>query len=122
MRVFVYWNLHKNVWSVKALEGKDKGRVIHHAQSVMLQNCTFKVSQAGRARVLREQCKNVHAGVVGTLVRYDSEDDVYMPHAVPVTYNPYKYETFVQRDNPTEPVQGAWWVHMAQSRRVDAIL
>jgi hypothetical protein len=27
MKVFVYFNLHKRVFSVKALEGKDKGRV-----------------------------------------------------------------------------------------------
>jgi len=100
MKVFVYYNLHKKVWSVKALEGKDKGRVIAHSTMVVLQDCTFKVSEAGRQRVLKEQRKNVHAGVVGTLVALAGEK-AYFPYAksVPVTYNPYKYETFVLKHN-----------------------
>ena len=123
MRVFVYRNLHKNCWSVKALEGENKGRVIRHAQSVMLSNCTFKVSEAGRQRVLRERSKNVHAGVVGQLVSSDV-DVVYMPHSVPVTYNPYKYSTFVNVNDEgvPVPVKGAWWVHLAQDKSVGAIL
>lgn len=70
MRVFCYYNLHKAVWSVKALEGSQKGRVILHAGEVTLAKCEFKVSEAGRQRVLREKKKNVHAGVVGELVGF----------------------------------------------------
>lgn len=121
MKVFVYWNLHKNVWSVKALDGKDKGRVIYHANNVVLHDCTFKVSQAGRQRVLRDQCKNVHAGVVGTLGMVNIPVS-YLPHNIPVTYNPYKYETFVRKDNPDVPVMNADWVYMDESRNVGAIL
>jgi hypothetical protein len=91
MRVFVYYNLHKKVWSIKALEGESKGRVIRHAATLMLTDCTFKVSEAGRQRVLRERRKNVHAGVVGQLV-----DPIVMTDAaIAVTYNPYLYESFV---------------------------
>ena len=32
IRVEVYWNLHKRLFSVRALEGEHKGRVIEHAQ------------------------------------------------------------------------------------------
>ena len=74
MRVFVYFNLHKKCLSVKALEGESKGRVIAHADSVELVNATFKVSQAGRQRVLRERRKNVHAGVVGTMTNLPAHD------------------------------------------------
>jgi hypothetical protein len=100
MRVYVYYNLHKKVLSVKALEGPEKGRVIHHATMVVLEGCTFKVSEAGRQRVLREQRKNVHAGVVGTLVAVTGEK-AYFPYmrSTEVTYNPYKYETFVYKYN-----------------------
>lgn len=90
MRVFVYFNLHKKVFSVKAMEGHNKGRVIAHSNHVTLLNATFKVSEAGRQRVLREQRKNVHAGVIGEWVENTEElckDGV--------TYNPYKFATFV---------------------------
>ena len=90
MKVFVYFNLHRKCFSVKALEGVNKGRVIKHAFFVALENVTFKVSEAGRQRVLKEQRKNVHAGVVGTLV--PSLDAVGSER---VTYNPYKGSTFV---------------------------
>ena len=90
MKVFVYFNLHRKCFSVKALEGINKGRVIKHAFFVALENVTFKVSEAGRQRVLKEQRKNVHAGVVGTLV--NSLDVVGSER---VTYNPYKGNTFV---------------------------
>lgn len=98
MKVFVYYNLHKKIWSIKALEGPNKGRVVQHASMVVLADCTFKVSQAGRRRVLKEKRKNVHAGVVGTLVAVSGER-AYFPYtkSVPVTYNPYKYETFVYK-------------------------
>ena len=121
MKVFVYWNLHKQVWSVKALEGKDKGRVIHHAQNVTLSDCTFKVSEAGRQRVLREKRKNVHAGVVGQLGRINVPLS-YMPQMTAVTYNPYKYETFVRKNNDFMPVMKADWVYMGEDRSVGAIL
>ena len=66
MKVFVYYNLHRKVWSVKALEGENKGRVIAHRDMVVLRNPEGKVSQAGRKRVLQEQRKNVHAGIIAS--------------------------------------------------------
>ncbi|CAB4165115.1 hypothetical protein UFOVP823_10 [uncultured Caudovirales phage] len=36
MRVFVYWNLHRKLWSVRAAEGPNKGRVIAHRECVYL--------------------------------------------------------------------------------------
>jgi hypothetical protein len=70
MKVFVYWNLHRKCWSVKALEGPFKGRVFTHAREIDLGYVRFKVSEAGRQRVLREGKKNVHAGAVGQLERW----------------------------------------------------
>jgi hypothetical protein len=93
MKVFVYYNLRKHVWSVKALEGPDKGRVIAHNRYVILRNAYGKVSQAGRERVLREKRKNVHAGIVGEM---DFGTAVGIPQTLyKVTYNPYKYDSFV---------------------------
>lgn len=114
MKVFVYWNLHKSVWSVKALEGRDKGCVIAHVPSITLYNCTFKVSEAGRQRVLRERRKNVHAGVQGTLLDIGM---FFKDIAFPVTYNPYKYDSFVRRDT-LEPIHKAGCVAMQADRTV----
>lgn len=98
MKVFVYFNLHRKCFSIKAMEGPDKGRVVAHRDDVLLFDGTFKVSEAGRQRVLRERKKNVHAGVVGMwdetgtdLITIDRVTTV----GTPVTYNPYKYNSFV---------------------------
>lgn len=104
-RVFVYRNLHQDCWSVKS---KETGRVVAHADRVELSDVEFKVSETGRQRVLREQSKNVHAGLVGTLENFHSRGEEY-PSAtyingtdsdskVSITYNPYKYAHFVVRE------------------------
>jgi hypothetical protein len=100
MRVFVYFNLHKKCFSIKALEGERKGLVIAHRDLVVLENCRFKVSEAGRQRVLREKRKNVHAGVSGTwteTVRDNADFEHLSILGRAVTYNPYKYDSFVIR-------------------------
>lgn len=110
LRVFVYYNLHKHMWSVKALEGEHKGRVIAHRDWVILQNCRFKVSQAGRQRVLREKRKNVHAGIVGTApksILTAIKSDYMVGDGVPVTYNPYKYDSFVSKLDDTRKIKQA---------------
>ena len=100
MRVFVYFNLHKKVFSVKALEGENKGRVIAHSEYLDLHNVTFKVSEAGRQRVLRERKKNVHAGVVGYWedTQHPKGTLLHNLQCKQITYNPYKYDSFVYID------------------------
>lgn len=95
MRVFVYFNLHRKCWSVKALEGPSKGRVIMHTLSLLLTCCTFRVSEAGRQRVLKERRKNVHAGVVG----YLTDDGASVGDApAAVSYNPYRAGHFYAKN------------------------
>ena len=107
-RVQVYWNLHKECWSVVALQGEHKGRVVKHTDSIVIKAATFVVQPAGRERVRREGKKNVHAFVRGTvsligeLVEFMMVDGGVMENR-PVTYNPYKFDTFVFADNQ-EPV------------------
>lgn len=113
MRVFVYFNLHRKLWSVKALSGENKGRVIGHYRFVEVSSPRLKVSEAGRQRVLREGRKNVHAGVEGVLLTCDpqsaSAPPDYPMHRV--TYNPRKYATFVRADDAS-PAQHAVFVRM----------
>lgn len=111
MKVFVYFNLHKKVFSVRALEGDKKGLVIAHADKITLRDVAFKVSEAGRQRVLREKRKNVHAGVVG---QWDGALDaaIVAENDISVTYNPYVYDSFVLRDDETP-------IHWASSAYLD---
>lgn len=87
--VFVYYNLHKHVFSVKDVK---TGLVVAHTSVIHLENATFKVSEAGRQRVLAEKRKNVHAGVRGTFVRPEPWNLTSVKRA---TYNPYLFSSFV---------------------------
>lgn len=122
MKVAVYWNLHKACWSIQSREGGNRGRVIAHASWVRLEGCEFKVSEAGRQRVLAEKRKNVHAFVVGRLVAYDDPDGTYIEVAgftskredrqrMVVTYNPYRGPSFFDKETG-ESVQAAELVFM----------
>jgi len=93
-KVFVYKNLHKDCWSVK-----QDGLVKAHADDINLWDCSFRVNAKGRAKVLEEQRKNVHAGVIG----YIDENETPMTVGTAVTYNPYKYASFVEKSTE-EPV------------------
>lgn len=76
---------------------------------MVIRDAQFVVSQAGRARVLRERCKNVHAGVRGTWEVVD--EPLSMKGWARVTYNPYKYDSFV-RARDERPLEGADEVRM----------
>jgi hypothetical protein len=100
MKVFVYFNLHKRLFSVKSLEGASKGKVIGYSHSIVLDHTQFKISEAGRQRVIRERKKNVHAGVTGTLIDVGTIGKMFKGDII--TYNPYENSTFVKKftNNP----------------------
>jgi|TARA_R110002096_G_scaffold271682_1_gene465422 hypothetical protein len=86
-RVYVYFNLHKKVWSVR-----QDGKIVEHTKYIMLKDARYLVGQAGRKKVLEEKRKNVHAGVSGYVVdRVPNVPDF----CTTVHYNPYKNETFI---------------------------
>ena len=87
-KVFVYRNLRKKCWSIRDVK---TGLVIAHKDTVILSWAEFKVSEAGRQRVLREQRKNVHAGIQGVLSEVDNT------LGLRVSYNPYKGPNFVNQ-------------------------
>jgi len=86
-KVRVYFNLHKKKLSVQQKTAKG-WRVWTHADKIGLENVIFKVSEAGRQRVLRERKKNVHAFVEGDLVLL-GESTKLQPRMW-VSYNPYR--------------------------------
>lgn len=114
-RVEVYRNLHKGkktgeAWySVRQRSGKR--HVIGHVQNIVLEDCKLVVSEAGRQRCLREKRKNVHAVIRGTI----SAQPYFYGLSLPVTYNPYKYSSFVFVDSygQVTPVHAAKRVGIA---------
>jgi len=89
-KVRVYWNLHKNVYSIQDAK---TNKVIDHKDFVRLADVKFTVRKGGQERVRDEMRKNVHAFMVGYLV--EQHDYVHFVKAEKVTYNPYKHDTFV---------------------------
>jgi hypothetical protein len=102
MKVAAYYNLHKNIFSLQSREKDTYGKVIGHVESVVLKSPKFVVRQAGREKVLNDKTKNVHAFVVGYVV--DGVDTRNL--AKIVTYNLYKYSTFVVKETE-EPIEQA---------------
>lgn len=108
MRVRVYWNLHKDCYSLLNWEPRDpnKGRLLRdfpHRYAVELHDVKFVVQPGGRARVLREKRKNVHAYLEGELV---SEDFSISPGYLPVWYNPYRSNKFQGPNTMASFVEG----------------
>jgi hypothetical protein len=84
MRVFAYRNLNRKgvVWSIRSEKTK---LVVSRVEKAYFKNATLKVSPAGRARVLKEKRKNVHAGVLGVILKNPPRNKEW----VRVSYNPY---------------------------------
>ena len=102
MRVRVYRNLNKpEFYSILAMEGENKGKVVGYARSVLIKDCKFKVSEASRQRVHREQRRNVHAFCEGYILdAFESAQSLSGDELV-ITYNPYKLPTFYKRSDET---------------------
>jgi len=96
-KVFVYWNLHKKCWSLKLCKTR---RVFRHLAELTLVNCKFKVSEAGRQRVIREKRKNVHAGVEGFL--FTGKAPTELTDSNRVRYNPYTQAKFTVGGEPVD--------------------
>ena len=97
MSIEIYFNLHKKVFSIR-----NKGKVVEHATAVTVTYPKFIVQPAGRAKVLRDKVKNVHAFVrthsIWVTWPKDIKDDWYCEKVFEkerVKYNPYMADTFV---------------------------
>lgn len=110
--VRIYFNLHKKSWSVK---DKTTNRVIMHCDFIPLKQCSFKVYEKGRQKVIKEKRKNVHAYVDGIIGGDFDNSEVYHRE---FTYNPYKYDSFVSKINDDIiPVYSADYVHMVVNNK-----
>lgn len=112
----IYRNLRMGGYSVR-----HRGKVVGHVRGVILRDTDFIVRPGGRARVLREKRKNVHAFVRGKLIAYTVDPAAHrLPNLttfgidwppVRITYNPYAHSTFVTAEG-ARPVLAAAWVFL----------
>ena len=88
----------------------EKGIVQRQANVVTLKDGEFRVRPAGRAKVLSQQRKNVHAFVIGDVVRVslDSARRLSGSRPVPISYNPYRAGYFVRKDNGKKVTRAAY--------------
>lgn len=88
-----YFNLHKHLFSVQE-KVNGSWKVARHVNFLVLKDVKFKVSEAGRQRVLRERRKNVHGYVLGEEL---TEYNIDQAGLFSIFYDPYKYESFVDQ-------------------------
>ena len=93
--VKIYKNLHNGLFSVMQF-----GLVVAHVESFTMFNVTFKVSESGRQRVIKEKQKNIHAFIIGTLSSVNAEF-ITTDKCSSITYNPYKASNFYYRNDDT---------------------
>jgi len=113
LRVMVYYNLHKHTFSVTY-----NGRVVLYADYVKLRNVEFRVREGGKEKVRQEMRKNVHAFVIGDLIDYCEYPCENIPpetNEKVITYNPYKYDSFVNKETE-EPVYKANEIDMINTK------
>lgn len=106
MKVEVYRNLHKNCWSIR---DPKTGRVVDHVPYICIKDAKLVVRPAGRAKVLKEQRKNVHAFIRGTAALV-KEMNVFQK-LQQISYNPYKYDSFIYTDSET-PIYDSDYIYL----------
>ena len=122
MLVDVYFNLHRKCFSVRCAKSR---LVIAHRDEVLLEDVTFKVSEAGRQRVLREKKKNVHAVMRGTWVDMNGGQEIVMQSGRDIMYNPYKAPTFEFagfRPNEIKPLKTARAAFVSTTQKNEKVL
>ena len=94
-RVRVYWNLHRDCYSVLDWQSrsKKKGKLIAHTSHLMLEDAKFIVQPSGNKRVREEKQKNVHAFIEGNW--YELPERGSWSVIGKVRYDPYKNTEFV---------------------------
>ena len=112
-KVEVYRNLHKKCWSVRH---NATGHVLWHCDEVVLKDVNLVVRPGGRAKVLREKRKNVHAFAKGELIYTSVGNNTkvfakYVENFKQIVYDPYQFESFVYADSE-EPIFKADTVHL----------
>ena len=95
----IYYNINKRIYSIRA-----KSVPVSYAKTVKVERPIFVVRAGGRAAVLRDKQKNVHAFLKGEMKTLDVEPNT--SGLKKVKYDPYKYGYFYNVDTH-EPIYNA---------------
>jgi len=94
----LYRNLHRGNFSIQSYIQHKRGyRVTDRGNSILLEECNFKIYETGREKVIREKRKNVHAYVEYAGYRH-IKGGVDVSNLREIYYNPYEFESFVYKD------------------------
>jgi len=95
----VYRNLHKGNFSIQTYLADKKGyRVTDRVSVAILEDCSFRVYETGRPKVITEKRKNVHAYVESKSYKVIN-DDVDVSKFREIYYSPYDFDSFVYKDS-----------------------
>lgn len=83
----IYYNINKKVYSIRA-----KSTPVSYARLVRVYRPTFVVRTGGRAAVLRDKQKNVHAFVKGEMETLNVKPPI--DGLKKIRYDPYQYGYF----------------------------
>lgn len=95
-KVRIYRNLNNKKWSVRAMNGEFKNKVVAHLDTVTLVDAKFIVSEASRQRVCTEKRKNVHAYAQGIIESFSAIEATECSDFI--TYDPYRSGFFCHED------------------------
>ena len=89
------------------------GRLLASAKQVRLSGVEFLVRESGRARMLQQGRRNIHAYAIGRLVDYTHPSDTHDLDRITgrsIFYDPYRFASFVDGDTEA-PVTSAETAH-----------
>ncbi len=91
---YAHRNLRDRTWSITR-----RGKLVCNAPAVIMENCELRVRPGGRARVLKDRVKNVHAFVIGDIVDARGVTEFFEKGAEACTYDPYSAGCFYLTDH-----------------------
>lgn len=112
----VYYNFRKKTFSVQE-KVNGSWKVVEHTNEIFIRNATFKVSEVGRQRVLKNKCKNVHAFILGERFPFIPKSFVYRDE---VSYNPYTGPNFMVKSE-NKPLDYAKYVTIINGKVIALI-
>jgi len=103
--VKVYRNLNNGLYSVQAMAGPDKGRVLGYAASIGITKVEMKVGEKARQTVVEKGIRHVHAYSCGLYLGCaDTPPAAILEAKIKVTYQPFVASRFFLRDQPDRKV------------------
>ncbi len=125
IRVYAYRNLNRGAWSVRSLDDVPAlhlraGIVIARVRTLWLADAKFSVNENGRQRVLRNKCKEVHAGIEGVVVAVNGPPPPGSERWLRVTYDPYRAPTFLEAEARDRTVGTAAAAYFTEEMKVIA--